>query len=154
MCVCVPVLSCVCVCVCVYVCMRPCVCVRACVYVLQQQYFNNNNSVRIKFVNTVIIFMKYGIYKSRQKGSLPTLVKIEKCVLEFIEEEKKLAIKNRQTGDALVKVGICKLSEGRGSPVTTLFLFFLFFCADLLVEIRYVCIHIPIFMSCISFRVN
>ena len=35
------------------------------------------NSVRIKFVNTVIIFMKYVIYKSRQKGSLPTVVKIE-----------------------------------------------------------------------------
>ena len=51
------------------------------------------NSVRIKFVNTVIIFMKYVIYKSRQKGSLPTLVKIEKSVLELIEEEKKLAIK-------------------------------------------------------------
>ena len=61
------------------------------------------NSVRIKFVNTVIIFMKYVIYKSRQKGSLPTLVTIEKSVLEFIEEEKKLAIKMGKLGMHLLK---------------------------------------------------
>ena len=61
------------------------------------------NSVRIKFINTVIIFMKYVIYKSRQKGSLPTLVKIEKSVLEFIEEEKKLAIKMGKLGMHLLK---------------------------------------------------
>ena len=83
------------------------------------------NSVRIKFVNTVIIFMKYVIYKSRQKGSLPTVVKIEKSVLEFIEEEKKLAIKMGKLGDALVKVGIYKLREGRAHHFSSLFPFLL-----------------------------
>ena len=38
-----------------------------------------------------------------RKGVLPTVVKIEKSVLEFIEEEKKLAIKMGKLGMHLFK---------------------------------------------------
>ena len=63
----------------------------------------SGNSIRIKFVNTIIIFLKYIVYHARKKCAVPTMVKIEKLVLEYIEEEKKLAIKRGKLGMHLLK---------------------------------------------------
>ena len=53
----------------------------------------SGTSNRIKCVNTLIILVKYTIFKSRSEGVLPSRVKIRKLISDFIEEEKKLAIK-------------------------------------------------------------
>ena len=61
------------------------------------------NSIRIKFINTLIIFVKYIVYHARKKGVVPTIVNIEKLVLEYIEEEKKVATKRGKLGMHLLK---------------------------------------------------
>ena len=92
--------------------------------------------------------MKYVISKSRQKGSLPTVVKIEKSVLEFIEEEKKLAIKMGKLGMHLLKWEYINWGK---EGLTTLVLFFLFCWADWSdYWLKLGLFFIPIFMSCIN----
>ena len=49
------------------------------------------NSARVKFVNSLIIFMKYVIFKSRNAGKLLTFNEFGKKLLEYMEEEKKIA---------------------------------------------------------------
>jgi len=61
------------------------------------------NSIRIKFINTLIIFVKYIVYHAREKGVVPTIVNIKKLVLEYIEEEKKVATKRGKLGMHLLK---------------------------------------------------
>ena len=60
-------------------------------------------SVRIKFVNTLIVMLKYIIFKSRKGSTLPSLGKIQKDILNYREEEKKLAIKKGKLGLHLQK---------------------------------------------------
>ena len=55
-------------------------------------------SIRIKFVNTLIVMLKYIIFKSRKGPTLPSLRKIQKDILNYREEEKKLAIKKGKLG--------------------------------------------------------
>ena len=61
------------------------------------------NSSRIKLVNTLIIFLKYIVYHARKKGAVPTIANIKKLVLEYKEEEKKLATKRGKLGMHLLK---------------------------------------------------
>ena len=63
-CVCV----CVCVCACVRVCMCVCVCARACVFVCI-------------------------IYLSRTVGAFSSVVKVQKSIMVYREEENKIAVK-------------------------------------------------------------
>ena len=51
------------------------------------------SSNRIKCLNTLMILIKYTIFKCRSEGKLPSRVKIRKTISDFIEEEKKIAIK-------------------------------------------------------------
>ena len=54
------------------------------------------NSVRNKFVNSLLIMLKYIVFKSRKEGVIPSGTKIRKTILEYIiiiEEEKKSAKK-------------------------------------------------------------
>ena len=61
------------------------------------------NSIRIKFVNTIIIYLKYIVFQARKKCAVPTMVQIDKLVFEYMEEEKKLAIKRGELGMHLLK---------------------------------------------------
>ena len=63
----------------------------------------SGNSVRVKFVNSVIIMLKYIIYKSRTTGTLPSFNKIQKTLLEYKDEEKKLATTRGKLGLHLLK---------------------------------------------------
>ena len=63
----------------------------------------SGNSVRVKFVNSVIIMLKYIIYKSRTTGTLPLFNKIQKTLLEYMDEEKKLATTRGKLGVHLLK---------------------------------------------------
>ena len=47
--------------------------------------------------------MKYIVYHARKKGVVPTIVNIKKLVLEYIEEEKKVATKRGKLGMHLLK---------------------------------------------------
>ena len=61
------------------------------------------NSVRIKFVNSLILFLKYIIFKSRNAGKLPSFNMIRNKLLEYIEAEKKLATRRGKLGTHLLK---------------------------------------------------
>ena len=61
------------------------------------------NSVRIKFVNSLIIMVKYILYNSRKEGSVPSFVKITKYIQEYIQVEKNLASKRGSLGVHLLK---------------------------------------------------
>ena len=63
----------------------------------------SGNSARIKFVNSLIIILKYIVFKSRKGGVIPSVRKIQKTILECVEEEKKLAIKRGKLGMHLLK---------------------------------------------------
>ena len=63
----------------------------------------SGTSNRIKCVNTLIVLVKYTIFKCRTKGELPTRVKMRKIISDFIEEERKLAIKAGKLGKHLQK---------------------------------------------------
>ena len=60
-------------------------------------------SVRIKFVNSLIIMMKYVIFKSRGTGILPSFNMVKKRIDENIEAEKKLATSRGKLGVHLMK---------------------------------------------------
>ena len=47
------------------------------------------NSVRNKFVNSMLIMLKYIVFRSRKEGVIPSVIKIRNTILEYIEEEKK-----------------------------------------------------------------
>ena len=53
----------------------------------------SGNTDRSKCINSLIIFLKYTIFKSRAENKLPGRDKICKIILEFIDEEKNLALK-------------------------------------------------------------
>ena len=61
------------------------------------------SSFRIKFVNYLIIMLKYIIFKSRTTGTLPSFNKIQKTFLEYINAEKKLATTRGKLGEHLLK---------------------------------------------------
>ena len=61
------------------------------------------SSNRIKFVNSLIIFLKYIIFKSRSEGKLAPFHIIQNKLREYMEEEKKIAIKRRKLGIHLQK---------------------------------------------------
>ena len=61
------------------------------------------NSVRNRFVNSLLIMFKYIVFKSRKEGVLPSVTKIRKTILEYIEEEKKSAKKWGTLGVHLLK---------------------------------------------------
>ena len=50
-------------------------------------------STRIKYVNTVIFMVKYIIFQLRAGSVMPSVKKIKKLILDYREEEKKLASK-------------------------------------------------------------
>ena len=60
-------------------------------------------SVRNKFVNSMLIMLKYIVFKSRKEGVIPSVTKIRKTILEYIEEEKKSAKKRGTLGVHLLK---------------------------------------------------
>ena len=60
-------------------------------------------SIRIKFVNSLIIMLKYIIFKSRSTGTLPSFNKIQKTFSEYINTEKELATKRGKLGEHLLK---------------------------------------------------
>ena len=60
-------------------------------------------SLRIKFVNTLIVMVKYIIFKCRTGSTLPSSRKIQRDILNYREEEKKLAIKRGKLGLHLQK---------------------------------------------------
>ena len=51
------------------------------------------NSNRNKCVNSLVMFIKYVIFHSRAQGHVPSCMKNQKCIADFIEEEKTLATK-------------------------------------------------------------
>ena len=61
------------------------------------------SSSRIRFVNSLIIFLKYVIFKSRNDGKLPSAQIVQNKLLEYIETEKRLAIKKGKLGIHLQK---------------------------------------------------
>ena len=63
----------------------------------------SGSSFRIKFVNSLIIMLKYIIFKSRTTGTLPSFNKIQKTFLEYINAEKKLATTRGKLGEHLLK---------------------------------------------------
>ena len=63
----------------------------------------SGNSIRIKFINSLIIMLKYIIYKSRLDGTLPPLNMIRKTLLQYMEEENKLASKRGRLSTHLLK---------------------------------------------------
>ena len=63
----------------------------------------SGTSIRIKFINSLIIMLKHIIYKSRNKGTLPPVNIIHKKMLEYIDEEKKLATRRGKLGAHLLK---------------------------------------------------
>ena len=63
----------------------------------------SGSSTRIKFVNALIIFLKYVIFKSRSEGKLPPFHIIQKKLREYIEAEKRVAIKRGKLGIHLQK---------------------------------------------------
>jgi len=63
----------------------------------------SGNSVRIQFVNSLLIMIKYIIYKSRNTETLPSFNKIQKTLFEYMDEEKKLATKRGRLGAHLLK---------------------------------------------------
>ena len=63
----------------------------------------SGSSIRIKFVNSLIIMLKYIIFKSRTTGTLPSFNKIQKTFLEYINAEKKLATTRGKLGEHLLK---------------------------------------------------
>ena len=63
----------------------------------------SGSSIRIKFVNSLIIMLKYIIFKSRITGTLPSFNKIQKTFLEYINAEKKLATTRGKLGEHLLK---------------------------------------------------
>ena len=60
-------------------------------------------SIRIKFVNSLIIMLKYIIFKSRTTCTLPYFNKIQKTFSEYINTEKELATKRGKLGEHLLK---------------------------------------------------
>ena len=60
-------------------------------------------SVRIKFVNSLIIMIKYIIFKSRGTGTLPSFHTFQKRIEENIEAEKKIATTRGKLGVHLLK---------------------------------------------------
>ena len=56
------------------------------------------SSVRIKFVNSLIILLKYVIFKSRTTGILPSFNTIQKQLLEYMNQEKKLQLQGENWG--------------------------------------------------------
>ena len=52
------------------------------------------NSHRLKCVNSLIILMKYTIFKSRNNKKLPIREKIRKIIADVIDAEKKLATRD------------------------------------------------------------
>ena len=63
----------------------------------------SGNSIRIKFINSLIIMLKYIIYKARLKGTLPSPNMIRTALLKYMDEEKKLASKRGKLGVHLLK---------------------------------------------------
>ena len=53
----------------------------------------SGNTDRSKCINSLVILLKYTIFKSRSENKLPSRDKIYRIILEFIDEEKKLALK-------------------------------------------------------------
>ena len=60
-------------------------------------------TIRMKFVNSLIIVLKYIIFKSRGTGYLPPFDIIKKRIEQSIEEEKKLATTRGKLGTHLLK---------------------------------------------------
>ena len=58
----------------------------------------SGSSVRIKFVNSLIILLKYVIFKSRNTGILPSFNAIQKQLLEYMNQEKKLQLQGENWG--------------------------------------------------------
>ena len=63
----------------------------------------SGNSIRIKFINSLIIMLKYMIYKSRLKGTLPSPNVLKKTLFKYMDEERKLASKRGKLGAHLLK---------------------------------------------------
>ena len=62
----------------------------------------SGNSIRIKFINSLIIMLKYIIFKSRSKGEVSFNL-IRTKLIEYIDEEKQLASKRGKLGAHLLK---------------------------------------------------
>ena len=60
-------------------------------------------SNRIKFINTLIVMLKYIIFRLRIECTIPPFRKIQSKILEYREEEKILAIKKGKLGLHLQK---------------------------------------------------
>ena len=55
------------------------------------------------FLRRRISLLKYIVFKSRKEGVIPSVTKIRKTILEYIEEEKKSAKKRGTLGVHLLK---------------------------------------------------
>ena len=63
----------------------------------------SGKSARIRFVNSLIIFLKYIIFESRKAGKLPPFNIFRKKLMEYREEEKNIATKRGKLGTHLLK---------------------------------------------------
>ena len=67
-------------------------------------------SQRIKCCNTIIFMVKHIIYLSRSGEAVPSVVEVNKKLLEYREEENQIAIKNGKIGLHLLKWEFVKCS--------------------------------------------
>ena len=53
------------------------------------------NSFRIKCCNSIILMIKHNcmLYLSRTAGAVPSVVKVQKSLMEYREDENKIAVK-------------------------------------------------------------
>ena len=63
----------------------------------------SGNSNRIKMCNTIIFMVKYILFVFRKDGILPTVDKIQKLLLDYKDQEKKIAVKMGKLGLHLQK---------------------------------------------------
>ena len=66
-------------------------------------------SKRKKMCNTLINIMKFVIYKARTEGAVPSIEKIHRIILDYREEEKKIATEMGKLGSHLQKWELAKL---------------------------------------------
>ena len=74
----------------------------------------SESSVRIKFVDFLIILLKYVIFKSRNTGILPSFNAIQNQLLDYMNQEKKCNCK-KKIGVAFNEMGICYLRKQFGN---------------------------------------
>ena len=60
-------------------------------------------SYRVMYCNAIIFLLKYNIYSFRTKGILPSVRKVYKIILDYEEEEKKIAVNKGKLGVHLQK---------------------------------------------------